>query len=308
MADNVAITAGSGTTIKTDDVSGVHYQQVKLVDGTLDATAVVAVDVGAKANALRIAPANDITDATYIGDIKFGESLPVGTNEIGKLAAGTAAIGKLASNSGVDIGDVTLNAGTAEIGKLAAGTAGIGKLTANTGVDIGDVDVLTCKNTAGDIAHSSGDSGNPVKVGGKAYNLDGTAPGTVVTEADRAHFITDVYGRQFVETTHPNLWKATDNQATAQTNTELKGPPGAGLSLYITDIIISNGATLGNIKFVEDSGGTPVDIIEVMYFAVNGGAVINLKTPLKITANKNFGYTSVDVSTHSITISGFIAP
>lgn len=36
------------------------------------------------------------TDGTYIGDIKFGESLP----------AGTAAIGKLAANSGVDIGDV----------------------------------------------------------------------------------------------------------------------------------------------------------------------------------------------------------
>ena len=275
MADNIAITAGTGTTIKTDDISGVHYQQIKLVDGTLEATAVIAADIGVKANALRVAPANDITDATYIGDIKFGESLPAGTNEIGKLAAGTAAIGKLA---------------------------------ANTGVDIGDVDVLTCKNTAGDIAHSDGDSGNPVKVGGVAYNLDGTAPGTVVTEADRAHFITDVYGRQFVETIHPNLWKATDNQATAQTNTELKGTPGAGLSLYITDVVVSNGATLGNIKFVEDSGGTPVDIIEVMYFAVNGGAVINFKTPLKITANKNFGYTSVDVTTHSITISGFIAP
>jgi hypothetical protein len=37
MADNIAITAGSGTTIATDDVSGVHYQRVKLVNGTLDA-------------------------------------------------------------------------------------------------------------------------------------------------------------------------------------------------------------------------------------------------------------------------------
>jgi hypothetical protein len=36
------------------------------------------------------------SDGTYIGDIKFGESLPAGSNAIGKLAA----------NSGVDIGDV----------------------------------------------------------------------------------------------------------------------------------------------------------------------------------------------------------
>lgn len=37
MADNVAITAGSGTTIATDDVSGVHFQKMKLyasTDGT----------------------------------------------------------------------------------------------------------------------------------------------------------------------------------------------------------------------------------------------------------------------------------
>lgn len=37
MADNVAITAGSGTTVATDDLAGVHYQRVKIVwgpDGT----------------------------------------------------------------------------------------------------------------------------------------------------------------------------------------------------------------------------------------------------------------------------------
>jgi hypothetical protein len=34
MADNVAITAGTGTSIATDDVGGVHVQFVKLYDGT----------------------------------------------------------------------------------------------------------------------------------------------------------------------------------------------------------------------------------------------------------------------------------
>lgn len=34
MADNVAITAGAGTSIATDDVGGAHYQRVKLHDGT----------------------------------------------------------------------------------------------------------------------------------------------------------------------------------------------------------------------------------------------------------------------------------
>ena len=49
-------------------------------------------------------------------------SLPAGTNEIGKLAAGTASIGT-----------VILGTGSAQIGKLAA----------NSGVDIGDVDVTS---------------------------------------------------------------------------------------------------------------------------------------------------------------------
>mgnify|MGYP001766548224 CR=1 FL=1 len=44
MADNVPITAGSGTTIATDDISSVHYQRVKLVDGTLDSTAAIPGD------------------------------------------------------------------------------------------------------------------------------------------------------------------------------------------------------------------------------------------------------------------------
>ena len=41
MADNVSWTAGSGTTIATDDVGGVHYQLVKLAWGALDTANVV---------------------------------------------------------------------------------------------------------------------------------------------------------------------------------------------------------------------------------------------------------------------------
>ena len=42
MADNVAITAGAGTTIATDEVGGAQYQRVKVTwgaDGTANETA-----------------------------------------------------------------------------------------------------------------------------------------------------------------------------------------------------------------------------------------------------------------------------
>lgn len=51
MADNVPVTAGSGTNIATDDVSGVHYQRVKL-DGGGDGAA--APILGDSANGLDV--------------------------------------------------------------------------------------------------------------------------------------------------------------------------------------------------------------------------------------------------------------
>ena len=33
MADNIGISTGSGATVATDDVGGVHYQRMKLTDG-----------------------------------------------------------------------------------------------------------------------------------------------------------------------------------------------------------------------------------------------------------------------------------
>jgi len=44
MADNVSITSGGSTVIATDDVGGVHYQRIKVIDGTADGTAGIPGD------------------------------------------------------------------------------------------------------------------------------------------------------------------------------------------------------------------------------------------------------------------------
>jgi len=131
MADNITITQGTGTIIGTDQVGTVHYQKVKLVDGTAEGETPIAVGIGAKTNALRIAPANDITDATYIGDIKFGESLPAGDNNIGQVDI--ASIAKELTKSVAQINDWTA---------VAQNTVGGG-----VGYDYdmsGDYEVLIC--------------------------------------------------------------------------------------------------------------------------------------------------------------------
>lgn len=86
MADNFQVSAGSGTTVATDDVSGVHYQRVKLVDGTLDSSTAIAAGNGVASGAIRVTVASDST-----GQV----ALASGSNTIGKANIAPATSGGL---------------------------------------------------------------------------------------------------------------------------------------------------------------------------------------------------------------------
>jgi hypothetical protein len=45
MADNLTVTSGLGTIIRTDEIGGVHYQIIKLAVGTADSTDMIPSDV-----------------------------------------------------------------------------------------------------------------------------------------------------------------------------------------------------------------------------------------------------------------------
>lgn len=140
---------------------------------------------------------------------------------------------------------------------------------------------------------------------GVAVNTDGTDPTAVSAEGDAAAVRTDVNRILLVNETHPRFWHVSADYASAQTNTSVKAAPGASLSLYITDIQVSNGATAGNITLLDGSGGT---VLYELYPAINGGAVMSLRSPIKLTANTALCITSTTVTTHSIFVSGYIAP
>lgn len=59
MADNVAITQGTGTIIATDDVSGVHYQKVKLAVGGDGVATDLLLGVQANIASLSVTPSSD---------------------------------------------------------------------------------------------------------------------------------------------------------------------------------------------------------------------------------------------------------
>jgi hypothetical protein len=59
MADNVSITQGAGTTIATDDVSGVHFQKVKIAVGGDGVATDLLLGVQANAASLSVTPSSD---------------------------------------------------------------------------------------------------------------------------------------------------------------------------------------------------------------------------------------------------------
>lgn len=159
MAENVAITAGSGTTVATDEVTIngalVQVQRVKIA---LGADNTYSGDLGpgqtTMANSLPVAIASNQTAVPV--------SVPAGTTTIAKAeddASANADVGVAilavrkatpANTSGTD-GDyefLQMSVGrlwtsTVVDTALPAGTNAIGKLAANNGVDIGDVDVTS---------------------------------------------------------------------------------------------------------------------------------------------------------------------
>ena len=317
MADNITIKDSTNTdkTIRTDDVNGagVHAQIVRLDLGT-DATEALASGTVPVAGAAG-------------GDVKVTLD-----SEAVVLGAGSAAIGKLAANDGVDIGNVDVasiaagdnNIGNVDIVSVPAPLSSTGGGTeaaalrvtlANDSTGVVSVDdnggSLTVDGTVtavGTVDDDATTPGAPVMIGGQAKETDGTDPGSVSAEDDVARCITDRNRRLLVNDRHPNAWRVTLNHSSAETDHELVAAPGANLSLYLTDVIVSNGATAGTVKIIEDTASAKTAIIDVMYLAVNGGAVINLKTPMRLTANKNLGFTSATVTTHTVTVCGYTAP
>ena len=169
-------------------------------------------------------------------------------------------------------GTVTANAGT---GTLAVSLASV---PSHAVTNAGTFAVQAA--SAGDVAHDGADSGNPVKMGGKATSSE---PAAVAT-GDRANFITDLVGKQItLPYANPENFVsgAITSAMTGTTSTSLVSAPGAGLRNYITTLIVSNAhATVGTDVAIQDgSGGTT--LLTIPAAAVYGGAVINLPVPLR---------------------------
>jgi hypothetical protein len=97
--------------------------------------------------------------------------------------------------------------------------------------------LTTALNIQGDLANDAPDSGNPVKIGGKAV-AHGSNPAEVAA-ADRVNFLANRQGLPFALGGHPNLQSAEYITTAAQTNDNILPAITAGTIYVIVGITIT---------------------------------------------------------------------
>ncbi len=325
MADNFDVTPGTGKTVGTDDVGGVHYQKIKLDAGGDGVSVPVIAGQQTSANSIPVvlsteqeAALTPQTDALTDTELR-ATPVPVSATDLdirplvntdvvtAELSAtDNAVLDAIAAVEGTTSGAAVVTDSNGTIQQylrglvkllitggtivLGAGTAAIGKLAANAGVTIGAVEIASAQTlgtvttvstlTGGGVAHDGADSGNPLKVGGRARSSEIAA----VANDDRTDFVADLTGKQIIMPyANPENFVsgAITSSMTGTTSTSLVAAPGAGLRNYITTIIVSNAhASVGTDVIIQDgSGGTT--LLTIPAASVYGGAVINLPVPLR---------------------------
>lgn len=158
----------------------------------------------------------------------------------------------------------------------------------------------------GAAAHDAAASGNPVAVSGVAQDMDDTAPpNRVSAEGDVARLASDRDGAVFAHPHGPQIWSYHVDGSSALTDATVHAAPGAGLSIYVTDIVFSAGAATAINAFLEEGAST---VLGPYYLeAVAGrGMALHFQTPKKITANTALTITTSAAIAHSVDITGFI--
>lgn len=128
----------------------------------------------------------------------------------------------------------------------------------------------------------------------------------------------DNYNALFERPGHPNPIQCTVTVSTATTLTAVGGScaaPGAGLSIYITDVNFqASAAGIAADAFPtlkSGTGGTCGSGTAVIWQALTAAAVIavdNRVMPIKVTANNEICWISSTAGSKAIQIGGFIAP
>jgi hypothetical protein len=189
--------------------------------------------------------------------------------------------------TGTVIGDVNLGAtDNAVLDAIAASTA-----ATETAVEIVD---------DWDSVHDSAASSDGPQLMA-AY--DSTKP-TAVGDGDAVRVLADASGR-LLAGVEPERFQATITSADAQTATQVKAKT-AAKQMHILSLVVSTDTAM-NIQF-QDDAGTPAVLIEQMYFAANGGAMLQFppEAPLVVATNQDLDVIASVAGNISVTVTGYL--
>lgn len=301
-ASNAVKVDGSAVT-QPVSVSGAVDTELTTADldtgaGT-DTRAVVGLVLAASGGGVLAGSANPVPISDNAGSLTV--DAPVGTPVFTRLSDGSAAlVGQKVMASSLPVTIASDQSAVPVSGTFWQATQPVsGTVTANAG---------TGTFTAGGVAaHDAAASGNPVLSAGISIDTDDTAPpNRVNAESDATRLGTDRDGSLYVRPHGPQVWSYHEDSSSALTGASVHAAPGAGLSLYVTDIVCSTGAaTALNIKFLEGA----VTVLGPYYLeAVAGrGVALHFQTPKKITANTALTVTTSAAIAHSVDVTGFTA-
>jgi hypothetical protein len=232
----------------------------------------------------RVTLASDGTAISTTGymSVKVDQTTPGTTNatSIAQLGANTVATGNGASSTGV-LRVAQVNDGTGVL-------AGVTTVSTVTSVaQNADVRQATASNlnaqVVGTVAHDGVDSGNPLKVGGKARQTNPTA----VADLDRVDATFDDIGRQVVVLNQVRDLEVhqttTITASTAETTILTAGA--AGVFHDITLITIANTSATATRVDIRDA--TAGSVIWSMYVPAGQQIGANITVPIKQTTAAN---------------------
>lgn len=310
MANNLAVTPGTGATIATNEIGGVHHQRFKLslgAEGTaVDAKAGAgAVDTGTQrttlasddpaVTALQIMDDWDESDRAKVNLIVGQAGIAAGAGPVGAtvprvtLASDDPAVAALGATSGAAV--ITDASGT-----IQQYLRGLVKLFITSGSAL--------VSAAGTAAHDAAVSGNPVRTGARARTSNVTA----VANDDAVDAVATLVGARITKPySIPEAdWSYAAGSAgilNTTTAVTIAAAAGAGLRNYVTwiDIMAEALGTATEVAIRDGAGGTVLWRTKISTAGLVAGRSIQLPSPIKSTAN-----TLLEVVTITATGSGAV--
>lgn len=316
------VAGGTSGTQYDEDTASVAADKITMAGVVRQDTAASLVDTDGDRTQLQV-DANGrlhatvtITDGTDLAGVSSDGKLRVETvgDEVEDSAVGNGSGGIVVFGVRNDAAAARTDAdGDASwIAVDSAGRVGIadlgGSITVDGTVTVNQGAAGSAWEVIGDVAHDAAAPANPVVVGAQMETIADSAPGTRAGTDGDAVKLASLDGAIFQAGRGPQSWQTRlASTSTVQTDGSIHAAPGAGLSLYVTDIIFSIGVATASSIFFEEGAST---VLGPWYLeAIAGrGMALHFQTPFKVTANTALTVTNTGATTYSILVLGFTAP